>query len=492
RDTLILPTGAVDGYFLRSDATGKASWTAPDLPVILQDTDNDTKIRVETSPDEDIIRFDTKGAERMVIDSTGNVGIGIAAPTSALHVIGNIRTSPSLFFLDDYIEMGGSTIKLHSTLSPASLKFQVGSATGIEINDQGFMGVGTSPVAGTRLKVSGRIDASSLVLNQFRLESGRIKVVSTGNTIMLGDSAGHNDDFSDNHNIFIGHASGKQSQTGERNISIGHQAGYHNDGDGNIFIGYQAAYNETGENNRLFIENTSSSSPLVYGEFDNDLLRTNSKLEVRDYFQKLGSSTNEGDVYVADYELKLVNAGQAHWSVRNDQTTGRFEIATTSASAVPGITGVNRMVLLPNGDTGIGTNSPGVKFQVGENGDGTIARANAWNTFSDLRWKKDIEEINNPLEKIEALNGYYYKWKEGDDQNIQVGLIAQEVEAVLPEIVSNDENGYKSVDYSKLSALFIEGIQEQQRVIERKEEEIEELKVALKAVLERLEKLENH
>ncbi|MCB0838961.1 MAG: tail fiber domain-containing protein, partial [Bacteroidetes bacterium] len=339
-------------------------------------------IRVETNPDEDFIRFDTKGTERMVIDSTGNLGIGITTPSAPLHVIGNIRTSSSLLVANDYIEIGSGTIKYNPFGLGGSLKFQIGSMTTMEIDDAGFIGMGTSPQFGSKLRVGGKITANGLSLNKFDLISGQ--------------------------------------------------------------------------------------------------------------FHKYGSAANEGDVYIDDYELKLVNSGQANWSIRNDAATGRFEIANTSASAVPGVVGTNRLVVLPNGNTGIGTNSPDVKFQVGENGDGTIARANAWNTFSDLRWKTDIEEIDNPLEKINALNGYYYKWKEGEDQSTQLGLIAQEVEAVLPEIVSNDENGYKSVDYSKLSALFIEGIQEQQRVIERKEEEIEELKVAFKAVLERLEKLENH
>ncbi|MCB0847931.1 MAG: hypothetical protein KDE26_31975, partial [Bacteroidetes bacterium] len=67
RDTLILPIGANDGYLLRSDFNGKASWAAPDLPAILQDTDNDTKIQMEESIDEDKIRFDLGGIEYFVM-----------------------------------------------------------------------------------------------------------------------------------------------------------------------------------------------------------------------------------------------------------------------------------------------------------------------------------------------------------------------------------------------------------------------------------------
>ena len=56
----------------------------------LQDADKDTKIQVEEASDEDKIRFDTAGSERMIIDNTGKVGIGTASPASPLHVYGNL------------------------------------------------------------------------------------------------------------------------------------------------------------------------------------------------------------------------------------------------------------------------------------------------------------------------------------------------------------------------------------------------------------------
>jgi len=69
----------------------------------LQDADNNTKIQVEESPNENKIRFDTAGAERMIIDSNGKVGIGTAsldppaAPSKELDVVGDIKTSDSLY-----------------------------------------------------------------------------------------------------------------------------------------------------------------------------------------------------------------------------------------------------------------------------------------------------------------------------------------------------------------------------------------------------------
>ena len=66
---------------------------------LIQDADEDTKIQVEESSDEDKIRFDTGGTERAIIDSTG-LGVGTSSPEEALHVSGNMvldRAAPRLF-----------------------------------------------------------------------------------------------------------------------------------------------------------------------------------------------------------------------------------------------------------------------------------------------------------------------------------------------------------------------------------------------------------
>jgi hypothetical protein len=85
------------------------------------------------------------------------------------------------------------------------------------------------------------------------------------------------------------------------------------------------------------------------------------------------------------------------------------------------------------------------------------------------------------------LNGYYYNWKEGEDPSVQVGVIAQEVEMALPEIVSTDSAGYKSVDYSKITALLIEVNKVQQKqindlagIVEQQNEKIEHLMEMMK------------
>ncbi|MFN2146120.1 MAG: hypothetical protein ACK2T7_12270, partial [Anaerolineales bacterium] len=89
---------------------------------------------------------------------------------------------------------------------------------------------------------------------------------------------------------------------GFQGVQLGFQAGFGSSGvsySGNIFLGYQAGLNETG-NNKLYIENSSSGTPLIYGEFDNKLLRVNGTLHIgNDYHFPLADGTS-GQVLATD------------------------------------------------------------------------------------------------------------------------------------------------------------------------------------------------
>jgi hypothetical protein len=90
--------------------------------------------------------------------------------------------------------------------------------------------------------------------------------------------------------------------------------------------------------------------------------------------------------------------------------------------------------------------------------------ANDFQATSDARLKTDIIEIQNALDTIEKINGVKFKWNElatnPDKDKVQVGVIAQEVEAVVPEIVNTNDDGYKSVSYDKLVPLLIQAVKE--------------------------------
>lgn len=84
---------------------------------------------------------------------------------------------------------------------------------------------------------------------------------------------------------------------------------------------------------------------------------------------------------------------------------------------------------------------------------------------SDIRLKENIQPIENALEKVESISGNTYDWKDGYDEihshkGNDVGVIAQEIEQILPQIVTNRDNGYKAVQYEKIIPLLIEAIKE--------------------------------
>ena len=86
-----------------------------------------------------------------------------------------------------------------------------------------------------------------------------------------------------------------------------------------------------------------------------------------------------------------------------------------------------------------------------------------YNSSSDKRLKKNIKTVDSALDKVIALRGVTFDWKEGGAKAI--GLIAQEVEKVIPEIVSQDESGYLGIKYNNLIGVLIEAIKEQQEQI---------------------------
>ncbi len=140
-------------------------------------------------------------------------------------------------------------------------------------------------------------------MEKMRLNGSKLEFVNTGKSVFIGEGAGAIDDLTSNYNIFIGYNAGNSNTTGYRNIAngyyalfsntignnntaigyranrynqtgsgntvIGYEAGLGSSGNnvsGNVFLGYQAGSDETGSN-KLYIENSNSSTPLIGGDF---------------------------------------------------------------------------------------------------------------------------------------------------------------------------------------------------------------------------------
>ena len=116
------------------------------------------------------------------------------------------------------------------------------------------------------------------------------------------------------------------------------------------------------------------------------------------------------------------------------------------------------------GNVAIGTDDP-MGYNLYVNGDAFAL--SGWES-SDVRLKKNINQLTGALEKLLDLRGVSYEWRtdefseRGLSEEKHIGLIAQEVEKMFPELVSTDNYGYKALSYGRLTAILLEAIKEQQ------------------------------
>jgi hypothetical protein len=168
--------------------------------------------------------------------------------------------------------------------------------------------------------------------------------------------------------------------------------------------------------------------------------------------------------------LRLSAGGGSSASAQSSiDITGYSNVVDMLNNIVMRTAGTERVRIDNVGNVGIGTSSPTVKLQV--NGD---IIANSIGGSSDFRFKTNIRPVTNALDKIKALRGVYFNWNQNEfpdrqfGSNVELGFIAQEVEKIVPEIVTKDKTKeeYRSVKYDKLVALLVEAIKEQQKQID--------------------------
>jgi hypothetical protein len=126
--------------------------------------------------------------------------------------------------------------------------------------------------------------------------------------------------------------------------------------------------------------------------------------------------------------------------------------------------------LIVNGNVGIGTTTPDRRLEIGS-GLGN-ARADGWDTHSDVSFKKNIADLAYGLKEIMQMKPREFDIKVNNTHRI--GFIAQELENIIPEVVSGEE-GKKGVTYSDITAVLVKAMQEQQEIIEEQNKRIEAL-----------------
>lgn len=132
------------------------------------------------------------------------------------------------------------------------------------------------------------------------LSSGRSNTTGYGN-VFIGENSGRAN-ITGNGNIFLGQNSAYYKTSGDYNLFLGQNSGQNNvTGARNVFLGFQAGYNEVG-NDKLYIENSNSTNPLIYGDFEEDKLVFNGKVSTglgNDSFP----TTTAGGTDISDYTL---------------------------------------------------------------------------------------------------------------------------------------------------------------------------------------------
>ncbi len=267
----------------------------------ITDADTDTKIQVEESTDEDVIRFDIGGTEYFVMKP------------GRLEVMHNsILIGEGAGENDDLSGNSNVFIGHNAGQNNSTANNNVGIGSGALRSSNALSNVAIGYNA-SRYNTSG---SSNTALGQGALVNNE-----TGSSnIAIGFEAGAGSNLHNkSRGVFIGYEAGNTSE-GENNTIIGYQAGKNNAaGTDNIFLGYQAGINETGSD-KLYIENSNTTTPLIYGEFDNDLLQINGTLNVNGAFAFPTTDGTANQILVTDGSGALTWTDQVADTDTDDQT----------------------------------------------------------------------------------------------------------------------------------------------------------------------------
>jgi len=522
---------SVSGANLVSDLSGNLSWGAPATAAWSLGGNTGTALGTHFigTIDAQGVDFRTNNISRMLISSTGNVGIGIVSPTQKLHIDnGRVRVSNSGINIDIYQTGTASRIETDNLFEIAA---NGGGAVGFEIDDaDAFLNVITTVRSNTtssasRLNVLNTNAAGDASLF-FRGGATDYTIGSDANDNMFkisnGNALGVSDRFVINNSGFVG--IGTSSPTGNldireslngdvsllvngRDVSLGDVTGGGSganlfiDGEGTpqfLFNNGNVGIGTSSPSRKLDVQD-NSSNPAVFiqqvGSGDALSVYSNTSSSTQTIFKATSLGTGLNAFYVkgngkvgigtTSPSAKLEVAGDVTISTSTgklhykDQTGAAFTYNTYVSGGDYFIQYNNNTpsfrFAANNLYIGEGFSGGGSRLVVGTSGDGSNAIANAWTVFSDRRFKENIQTIKNPLELVMSLHGVTYEWRKSGNNDI--GFIAQEVEEIVPIIVYTDEKtGYKSVDYARMTPILIEAMQEQQKMIEDLQKEIELLK----------------
>ncbi len=307
------------------------------------------------------------------------------------------------------------------------------------------------------LNTTGNYNTASGLDALFFNSSGSANTAS-GYIALISNGAGYSntangayaleDNSSGAQNTATGDGALASNTTGNNNTASGYQALYYNTGADavqNTASGYQALYFNTSG-----CCNTANGSQALFHNTTGNFNTAVGTLAC-------SSNTTGSDLNCMGY-----NSDVAGNNLNNATAIGAHALVTVSNAVVLGsVAGVNGATATAR--IGIGTTSPTNLLTLGQGAGPSIA--DGWATYSSRRWKTNIQPLHDALGMIERLQGVSYDLK--DSGKHEIGVIAEEVGKVVPEVVSYEENGKdaRGVDYSRLTALLIEATKEQQALI---------------------------
>jgi len=271
--------------------------------------------------------------------------------------------------------------------------------------------------------------------------------------VYLGTGSGKFMESGDD-NVYLGYNAGGTGEIGDRNVFIGTRAAAEIEGSGNIVLGYEAATDvNLTLNNSLYIENSASPNPLIYGEFDNDIVMVNGKLGI-----------NAGAIPQAQLEIVHENIGIAFRHL-DAVGTNYWELWQRANTATDDL-------VLYNTNANVG------EFNY---------NSGVYSATSDRKLKRNIQPLSSVLPSLMKLNVTSYHYASDTAKKRNIGFIAQEVETLFPELVTAPAEDGRStnylMNYAGFGVLAVKAVQEQQV-------EMEALKAENEALKTRLDKLE--
>ncbi len=314
------------------------------------------------------------------------------------------------------------------------------------------------------------MEENSTGFNNTAVGSGALTDNSTGtNNTAIGELALIFNETGSN-NTAIGQGALGNNQAGSSNTATGFQALNESSADRNTADGYEALQvNSTGTDN------------VATGEhalLNNDTGANNTGVGAG----ALESNTSGSKLTCIGYLCNAPSAG-----ISNATAIGANSFVSVSNSVVLGsVAGVNGATATAK--VGIGTTTPTAVLTIGRGAGHPVS--DSWETYSSRRWKTNIQTLPNALAKVEQLRGVTYDLK--DSGKHEIGVIAEEVGAVVPEVVTFEENGKdaRGVDYARLTAILIEAMKQQQAEISQQAKAIKAQQAMMHSQTARIRALE--